>query len=91
MYESDKRNGMLGMQNEVSSSTPTIDRLYNEETTYLFDVTTYLINELADSYADPEKGLQIAFPSDYQQATFYRLIVDAKNKNTKLKIYYLNY
>jgi hypothetical protein len=91
MYELGKRNGTLGMQDEVSSSTPTIDRLYNEETAYLFDITTYLINKLADSYADPDKNLLITLPSNYQQSTFCRLIVDAQNKNTKLKIYYLNY
>ena len=88
IYESDKLNRMQG---EVASSTLTIDELYHEETAYFFDITDYLKYELADSYVDPEKGLLITLPSDDLQAKFHRLIIDAQNQNTKLKIYYLSY
>jgi len=88
IYESDKLNRV---QSEVATSTLTIDELYHEETTYFFDITDYLKDELADSYVDPEKGLLITLPSDDLKTTFNRLIIDTENQNTKLKIYYLSY
>ena len=88
IYESDKLNRV---QDGVASSTLTIDEFYNEETAYFFDITEYLNDELADSYVDLEKGLLITLPSNYLKAGFYRLIIDAQNQNTKLKINYLSY
>ena len=88
VYESDKINRVL---NAVTTSTLTIDELYNEETAYYFDITEYLSEELADSYVDPEKGLLLTLPSIDQKSTFDRLIVEAQNQNTKLKIHYLSY
>ena len=89
LYESDKLNKKNNLL--YSSSTLTIDELYNEETTYLFDITDYLVDEIADSYVDPDKGLLITLPSDDQETSFNRLVVDAQNQNTKLKVYYLSY
>jgi hypothetical protein len=91
VYESDKLNSLLDEAGEVALSVLTVDELYKEATVYLFDISNYLIEELADSYVDPDKGLIIALPSSYLNATFYRLVVDAENRNTKLKIYYLSY
>jgi len=95
LYESDNLNRrnelVLNNQGAVASSTLILDELYQEETTYLFDITKYLNDELADSYVDPEKGLLVTLPSDDLKAGFYRLIMDAQNQNTKLKIYYLSY
>ncbi len=88
LYKSDQLNRMLG---SVVSSTLTVDKLYNEETAYSFDVTDYLNDELADSYVDPEEGLLITLSPSDLKTTFGRLIVDARNQNTKLKIYYLSY
>jgi hypothetical protein len=88
LYKSDQLNRMLGT---VVSSTLTVDKLYNEETAYSFDVTDYLNDELADSYVDPEEGLLITLSPSDLKTTFGRLIVDARNQNTKLKIYYLSY
>ena len=90
IYESDKLNRRNGLVYN-STSTLTIDDVYQEETSYSFDVTEYVKDELADSYVDPEKGLLIILPSDVLNTTFYRLIADAKNQKTKLKIYYLSY
>jgi len=91
IYQSDQLNRVLSNLGQVASSTLTVDELYDEETTYLFNITTYLTDELADSYVDPEKGLLIMLPADDLKATFYRLITEAQNQNTKLKIYYLSY
>jgi Domain of unknown function (DUF4270) len=95
LYESDKLNRrnalVLDKHGAVASSTLILDELYHEETAYSFDVTEYLIDELSDSYVDPEKGLLMMLPSNDLNARFGRLIADARNRNTKLKIYYLFY
>lgn len=88
LYETDKMNEI---QSEVTSSSLTIDDLYDEKTAYSFELTNYFQNELEDSYVDPEKGLLLGLPSFYMYDSFYRLIVDSESKNTKLKLYYLSY
>ncbi len=87
-YESD---GFNRQQEAVASSSLVVDELYQEETAYSFDITGYLATELADSYVDPEKGLLITLSTNDQGSRFYRAILDAQNRNTKLKIYYLSY
>jgi hypothetical protein len=95
IYESDKLNRknsyVYNNQNSIVTSNLNIDELYNEETSYSFDITKYLNDELADSYVDPEKGLLIMLTDRDTKASLDRLIVDAQNKNTKLNIYYLYY
>lgn len=90
IYESDKLN-RISDQGIVSSSELILDELYHEETAYYFDVTEYINDEIADSYVDPEKGFLIALSSDHIGTTFYRLVVEAQNQNTRLNIYYLSY
>lgn len=95
IYESDRLNRRHGLvlnnQGSTASSTLILDELYHEETAYLFDVAKYLNDELDDSYVDPGNGLLITLPSGDLKSSFYRLILDAHNHNTKLKIYYLTY
>jgi len=95
LYEVDGLNRKTAQvftnQGSVASSTLVVDELYHEETTYSFDVTRYLNEELANSYVDPEKGLLIMLPATAEATRFYRFVADAKNRNTKLKIYYLSY
>jgi hypothetical protein len=95
LYKTDNINRIndqvVDVQGRLVSSELTIDDYYDEETAYLFDVTSYLIDEVADSYVDPEKGLLITLPSVNLTSRFYRFIADAKDQNTNLKIYYLSY
>jgi hypothetical protein len=88
LYESDGAN-RLG--NGVATSSLVVDELYEEETAYTFDVTSFLKSELANSYVDPEKGLLITLSTSDQSNSFGRMIADAHGKNTKLRIYYLSY
>ena len=88
IYESNKLNEM---NSTYSSSTLTVDKLYQEETNYSFDVTEHLKDELAGSHVDPENGLLITLSNDVLNTTFYRSIINAKNRKPKLKIYYLSY
>ena len=75
------------LTNPVSSLT--MDELYQEESTYTFDVTDYIAEEISDSYVDPGSGLMIILQDSDLTSTFNRLIIDAKE--SKLKIYYLSY
>jgi hypothetical protein len=88
LYETDGAN-RLG--NGVASSSLVVDKLYEEETAYTFDVTSFLKSEVANSYVDPEKGLLITPSTSDQTNGFSRMIADAHGKNTKLRIYYLSY
>lgn len=72
-------------------STLSVDELYGEESTYEFDVTKYLTDEVSDSYVDPEQGVLISLPSGSQESTFTQVIIDAEHKNSNLKIYYVTY
>jgi len=88
LYKSDKLNQRTYAN---GTSTLNVDELYHEETNYTFDITSYLTNEFADNYIDPGQGLLIMLPDDKHHKTLERLILDSKNQNTKLKIYYLSY
>ena len=89
VYESDKLNNQndVVLTNESAYATSVLnqDDLYPENTTYVFDITKYLIDELDDSYVDPEKGLLMMLPQNDMEAGLNRLIMDAKNKHTKAR------
>jgi len=89
VYESDKINRIITTGG--NPSVRSLDELYQENTSYSFDITEYLTDELSDSYIDPEKGLLITLSQTNESSSFYRLIVDASRQKTKLKIYYLYY
>ena len=89
VYESDKINRIIATGG--NPSVRYLDELYKENTSYSFDITEYLTDELSDSYIDPEKGLLITLSQTNESSSFYRLIVDASRQKTKLKIYYLYY
>lgn len=95
IYKANNQNSindeLLTEQGYVASSTLNIDELYEEETTYEFDVTDYINEGITNSYINPDNGLLMSLSSDYLQKSFTRLIVDAQNKKTNLKIYYLTY
>ncbi len=95
IYKSNKLNRIneIVYNNQGGVVTPNLnlDELYNEDTTYLFDITKYLNDELADSYIDPENGLLITLPYSDSGTSFDRLIMDSHHKNTKLKIYFFKY
>lgn len=91
IYESDKLNRFDENQSIITSASLILNELYKEESIYEFDMTDYLTYNMGNSYFDPEKGLLLSLPYDSQQTSFHRLILDAKNYKTKLKIYYLSY
>jgi hypothetical protein len=71
------------------------DEIYNENTYYLIDITSYVKDELSDNYFEPGKSailLYYSTPSFHVTAS--RIVFgDAYNKNQKaqLKLYFLRY
>ena len=95
LFECDKINRMeyytINTQSLTSGDDTDSESLYDEESVYSFDLTSYLTDELSDSYIDPEKGLLLTLPSTTIANRFDRMIIDANSLRIKLKIYYLSY
>jgi hypothetical protein len=95
LYKTDKvnrRNGLVTTSGgSTVFSTRSVDNLYHENSYFQFDLTNYITTQLANSYVDPDNGLLITLYTNNEASSLYRLIADAGNKNTKLKIYYLSY
>ena len=77
--------------NAVIYSTLVTDELYNEDTRYTFDITSYVNDKLADGYFNIEDGLFIGLPESDLNKTFDRLLIEGKNPAMKLRLYYLSY
>jgi hypothetical protein len=95
LYETDKINrlGNIIYNSSGTVNTPSfvLDELYNEETSYTFDITDFIDDELSDNYFDCNHGLLISlYPSDFM-SSFERLVLEAVNPSPKLKLYYLSY
>lgn len=73
------------------SSTLVTDDLYNEDTRYTFDITSYIINELSDSYVNYKNSFLIGLQSGKISTTVDRLLIDTKRSSKKLRLYYLSY
>ena len=76
----------------IGSSSLDVDELYQENTVYTFDLTSYINERVEAGYFDPTDSIIITLSTDDALGTtFNRLIVDMKNLKTKLRIYYLTY
>lgn len=98
LYNTDKQNQINSVLtvNGLSSGNPVVsslnvDDLYNENTTYTFNITNFITTELADSYFDYQNGLLIGLKTSDLMSSFTRMIVDNKNPPVKLRLYYLTY
>lgn len=90
-YEIDGLNKISGNTGGVTFTSLTIDEDYNEELNYNFDMTNYLVDELADQYVDPENGLLITLPQGNEASDFSQVIFNTSHQNNKLKLYYVKY
>ena len=68
-----------------------LDSLYHEDSYYAFDITSYLMQEFADSYVDKDKNLAISLHPDNLYTTFERLMVEQGTSYPKLRIYFVNF
>jgi hypothetical protein len=98
MYNTDKYNRLVS---EITTDEGTsiyadlyLDKMYNEDTYYQFDLYDYVSEELSDGYVDTDNGLIISFPTDNMQGSLARVAFDARKGisfKPTLKLYYVFY
>lgn len=77
----------------VAGADLTIDEIYQEETWYTFDVTTFIKNKLVEE-TDETPSLLFTIAPDDLNKTFERIVVGSQHhpdNRIKLKLYYLTY
>jgi hypothetical protein len=95
LYQTDDKNKagsvLSGSDGSIIYSVLTTDDMFNEETRYTIDITSYLNEELSDNYFDTNTGLLINLVSTDINKSFSRLMIECKNQAAKLRLYYLTY
>jgi len=98
MYTTDKYNRLVeeitNSDGEAIYAEFNVDNIYNENTYYLFDVTSYISDELSGGYFDTNNGLIIKLPSEKFLGSLDRLAFDARkgiSYRPKLNLYYVFY
>ncbi len=95
MYETNRLNsfGDVLYASDGSVATPTlnVDREYNENTFYAFDVTTFVKAQLEGNYYNNENGLLLSLETELLYTSLEKVIFQAQNQEPELRIYYLSY
>jgi len=98
LFHTDKSNRVVseivGDQNSTLAANLVVDRLYNEFTSYTFDITDFVTTEISDSYFDTTHGLLIAEPSQVIGASLNRVVFsDSKNSAWRpvVRLYFMHY
>ena len=94
LYAGDKRNNLCmlsdGKGKQLRGDFQS-DYYLHEDNRYTFEITDFILNELADSYFNPDQSLILGLASTEQGARFERLIAEGRRPPVKLKLYYLSY
>jgi hypothetical protein len=96
LYETNRHNKPLSILYNAKGDDllrPTLvkDLMYHEESSYTFDITSFILNEFSDSYFDIEHGLLISLYNKSFALNLERIVIETRNPAPKLKIYYLTY
>lgn len=98
LYHTDKSNRVVseivGDQNSTLAANLVIDKIYNENTSYTFDITDFITTEISDSYFDTSHGLLIGETSNSIGASLNRVVFcDRKNSTYKplVRLYFMHY
>jgi hypothetical protein len=98
LYHTDKSNRVVseivGDQNATLAGDLVIDKIYNENTRYTFDITDFITTEISDSYFDTSHGLLIGETSSSIGASLNRVVFcDRKNSSYKplVRLYFMHY
>lgn len=95
LYDTDKYNNFNGYLNDLSGNQVkgifVLDKLYNENTSYTFDITNFITTELADYYFDYNHGIFLGIVQDKLFSTIDRFEVEGKTPRVKLNLYYVTY
>lgn len=97
-YTCDKYNRLISLfadsDGNALSADFNYDEFYNEDNYFSIDITSYIKDELSDSYFNEENGLLITLPDEISTGTLNRLVLDARENSIYrpvLKIYFLFY
>ena len=98
LYNTDKYNSLVS---EIQSSDGSIlaadlyvDEVYNENTYYKFDVTSYISSELLDAYFDVNHGLLVGLTGTSVGGSIDRVVFDGsynRDYRSMLKLYFIFY
>ncbi len=94
LYAGDKRNNMSTLRDGKGLQLRALfefDDYLHENNRYTFDITDFMLNELADSYFNPDQSLILGLAMTEQGGRFERLIVEGRRPPVRLKLYYLSY
>lgn len=92
MYGTNNSNNLDSIYYNSNGTLKTatfIEDPYDDRTSYTFDLTSFFINELSDSYFNIDNGILISVLPDNLNKSFERLSFDAENP--VLKLYYVTY
>lgn len=98
LYESNKYNQIVkeitGDNNSILPAKLYLDKVYNEDTYYIFNITDFITEELSDAFFDVDHALLVGLTNNSMGASLDRVIFDARS-NTRfkpqLKLYYVYY
>ena len=97
-YTCDKFNRLISLYDDSDGNALATDfnydEFYNEKSYYSIDITSYIKEELSDSFFNEDNGLLINLPDETSTGTLGRLVIDARENSMYrpiLKIYFLFY
>jgi hypothetical protein len=95
LFDTDKGNRIISMltdsHNNVLTASFESDELYNRDTRYTFDITTFINDEFAGGDFNSEHGLLISLQTDEYKSSLDRILIEGKTPPVKLRLYYLSY
>lgn len=95
LYDTDRENRInsILMDDKKNSLTASFefDELYDKDTRYTYDITSFINNELSGKDFDYEHGLLIGTEQEEFKSSLDRLLIEGKKPPVKLKLYYLSY
>jgi hypothetical protein len=86
-------NGFLDVRGNYETGDLTIDKVFQEETTYVFKITSFIENAIHDQ-SDDVPSLILTITPDQLYKSLDRLVLNSqltRNHNLKLRIFYMNY
>jgi hypothetical protein len=95
LYNTDRHNQLgnllYGSDGNVLTPTFEYDELFYESTSYTYDITDFIKDEMSDSYFDTEHGLIMTFSYEEYLCSLNRVVFEALNDAAMLRIYYVKY
>lgn len=95
LYDTDRQNRINSVLTDDEGKSLTasfeFDELYDKDTRYTFDITSFINSELLGKDFDYEHGLLIGLEQEEFKSSLDRLLIEGKKPPVKLKLYYLSY